>query len=256
MRNRIIFILLIVAFSAAIQVIAAFLIAKSYSQKHGSKQMPPSIVEGPPATSEAKAVSQRGGLLANSQMNPPASQLKVKNIREVDFANFTYPATTDGLFRATSETQVTINEKGIERRNQWGDITLNLGISYLYFGNVTGQDKVTDAVVVLSYSKGGSGNWATTYIYSLQNQELKLLWSFDSGDRSDGGLRNIYAESGRLVVETYKDTGLGACCADSILRAIYQWNGKQFQTIKALTLAIPKTGAGPVFPFYSNRKRD
>ena len=254
MKNRIAFIFSIVA-SVAISIAASFLIVKGGSQKQNGNSASPPAVEKPLASSEVKTTPRADGLPANKQIGTPTSQIKIKSLKEVDFANFTYPATEE-LLRRTGETQITMNEKGILRRNQWGDITLDMGISYLYFGNMTGQDNATDVAVVVYYTGGGSGQWAATYIYTLQNQELKLLWSFDSGDRSDGGLRNIYAESGRLVVETYKDTGLGACCADSISRSVYQWDGKQFQTIKALTLAIPKSGAGPVFPFYSHRKRD
>jgi len=84
-------------------------------------------------------------------------------------------------------------------------------------------------------------------VYTPTAGKLKLLWSFDTGDRSTGGLRDIYSDDGNLVVETYNDEGLGACCAKSFTKSIYKWADDRFQLTKAIKVSIKESGASPVY---------
>jgi hypothetical protein len=69
-----------------------------------------------------------------------------------------------------------------------------------------------------------------------------MLWAFQTGDRADGGYKNIYAASGRLVVELqgkdkiigknlYEDDGTknGDCCPTFFTRTRYEWGAKRFR---------------------------
>ena len=84
------------------------------------------------------------------------------------------------------------------------------------------------------------------YIYSLENAKPKLLWAFISGDRAEGGLKNVYTENGKLLVELFGnnkfiqnknefefqsevDLRTGLCCPDSFSKFRFEWNGKKLE---------------------------
>lgn len=110
-----------------------------------------------------------------------------------------------------------------------------------YF-DVTG-DGQDEAIVVLKIETGGSAVPQIVYIYEWKDDAPNLLWHFRTGDRSDGGLKDIRPEGGQLVlelfgqdrfmlgeVETGKITGdeVQLCCPTHFTRTVYKWNGKNF----------------------------
>jgi hypothetical protein len=142
-------------------------------------------------------------------------------------------------------------------------ITLKAGEgkpSYVNYGDITG-DKMEEAIVVLSIDNRGSAIQYYVYVFTEENQKLKLLWDFEAGDRADGGLRQIYAENGQLVIELFgKDRIVGGelykgdeglCCPSSFTRTWYHWTGKEFQQISKEVLANPKGNASPLMSPYS-----
>jgi hypothetical protein len=109
------------------------------------------------------------------------------------------------------------------------------------YGDVTG-DGVEEAMVRLGIHTGGSSMPNCLYVYTLKANRPKLLWAFVTGDRANGGLRSIYAEGGKLVVELYgKGARIGGklygtedaptCCAKSVTRTRYQWRGVKFRQV-------------------------
>ncbi len=76
----------------------------------------------------------------------------------------------------------------------------------IIFDNVTGKDVNKDAIVVFTIVSGdfsiGTGREHCIYIYTVFDKHLKLIWCIDTGDRSAGGLRDVYGEGGNLIVET------------------------------------------------------
>ncbi|MGB7201103.1 MAG: hypothetical protein WBD16_02410, partial [Pyrinomonadaceae bacterium] len=110
------------------------------------------------------------------------------------------------------------------------------------FFDVTG-DGDDEAVVILKIETGGSAIPQIVYVFSWKNGAPELIWPFRTGDRADGGLKNIFAEGGNLVVELYgqdrfllgqTETGkIGddleqLCCPTHFTRSVYKWNGKDF----------------------------
>jgi hypothetical protein len=162
------------------------------------------------------------------------SQGRLTSIRSVDFGNFAYqakPVYAGKNFRLRS---------GEYRGRSRGvfDIPYPVSLAGVAYGDVTG-DGAEDAMVVLFESVKGSAIPYYVYVYSLERGKPVLLWSFDAGDRGDGGLRKVYAERGELVVELYgRDTGVGdtankeqagACCPKSFTRTRYRWRGRRFR---------------------------
>ena len=84
----------------------------------------------------------------------------------------------------------------------------------------------------------------------------KLLWSFDAGERVDGGLRQISADGGEMVVELYgrdrvvnggtssDEDNMGVCCPRFFTRSRYEWHDGRFRLkTKEATLPNPQGNA-------------
>jgi hypothetical protein len=115
---------------------------------------------------------------------------------------------------------------------------------------VTG-DGLAEALVVVGNICDCSGESHGVYVYRLREATPALLWAFSTGDRANGGLRNVYAHAGRLVVETYGQ-GSGpdrlpphfyepVCCGQDFSRRTFEWRGKRFrQRGRTITVDIPR----------------
>ena len=171
------------------------------------------------------------------------SELSVtKSIRSVDFANFAYPAK---YMFTTQEKDFTLQQGKFTSDDKHNAVSL----AYVAFGDVTG-DGLEDAMVTLAPVLTGSATPLVTYIYTLSDNQPHFLWAFRTGDRADGGLRRVFSENGKLVVERFSPEGSrGACCPVAFLRQHYTWNGKEFQTVgSAEVLPNPSGNAETIVP--------
>jgi hypothetical protein len=155
------------------------------------------------------------------------------SIQSIDFGNFTYPAAPD-----FSAEQWSL-KNGKYEGDSFRDPVVLASIAY---GDVTG-DGSDEAFIILEISVRGTAIPHVVYIYAEQRGNPKLLWSFSTGDRGDGGLRRVYSERGELIVELYGKDRLigkplytsdpyateGICCPKFFTRARYKWQGDHFQ---------------------------
>jgi hypothetical protein len=189
-------------------------------------------------------ISQVIALLMALLATPLAfSQQTSLSIRSIDWANFTYPRTSELQVKDGRRSFTLQKGEFPETKNEVG-----MYLADVDYGDVTG-DGVEEAMVRLGIHTGGSSMPNCLYIYTLKENRPRLLWAFVTGDRTDGGLRNIYAKGGKLVVELYgKNTRIGgklydtedapACCAKSVTRTYYQWRRGNFRQV----------GSSEVFP--------
>lgn len=137
-----------------------------------------------------------------------------------------------------------------------------IGMSYVTtkFLDVTG-DGQDEAIVILKVETTGSAVPQLVYIYEWKDDKPELIWNFRTGDRADGGLKDIRVEDGSVVVELFGQDRflLGEtetskisgdeeqlCCPIYFTRATYRWNGKYFQMNgKRLTFSITDPSAAP-----------
>jgi hypothetical protein len=137
-----------------------------------------------------------------------------------------------------------------------------IGMSYVTtkFMDVTG-DSVDEAFVILKVETAGSAIPQIVYVFTWKDEKPELLWPFRTGDRADGGLKNIRFENGLLVVELYgqdrfllgqTETGKVTgdeeqlCCPTFWTRSFYKWNGKNFlMQGKRLTFSVAEPNARP-----------
>ena len=172
-----------------------------------------------------------------------------------DFKNYTYDLprgwqNPDG----TAEIKLTngkiapisrdVNEKMADDEKADAKQQRRIGMSYVtakYF-DVTG-DGVDEAVVVLKVETGGSAVPQLVYVFTWKVNAPELIWPFRTGDRADGGLKNVIADNGDLVVELYgqdrfllgqTETGRitddleQLCCPTYFTRTVYKWNRNAF----------------------------
>lgn len=172
-----------------------------------------------------------------------------------DFKNFTYElprgwqnpdGTTDFTLtggsiapvEGTFRDDMSDEEKAAARQSR------RIGMSYVTakYLDMTG-DGEDEAAVVLKVETGGSAIPQIVYVFEWKDGKPELLWSFRTGDRADGGLKDIRVENGLVVIELYgqdrfilgqtetsKITGdeEQLCCPTHFTRSLYKWNGKDF----------------------------
>lgn len=191
----------------------------------------------------------------------------------VDFKNFTYPLPRgwqhpDGDEITLKDGKLEPHFKDIEEdmspeEKAARKAERRIGMSYVttrYF-DVDGDD-IDEAAVIVKIETGGTAIPQLVYIYSWKNDKPELIWNFRTGDRADGGLKDIRVENGEIVVELYgqdrfllgqyetsKITGdeEQICCPTHYTRSFYKWNGRSFQMQrKRLTFSFADPSAKPL----------
>ena len=176
------------------------------------------------------------------------SPTPVQPIRLVDFNNVAFPHYPEYTDRAKKYVNLKPGDGGPAKLN---------------YGDVTG-DGVEEALMVLGIESRGSAIPEIVYIFGLVNGKLKVLWSFETGDRADGGLRQVYSDGGNLTVELYgrgKVLGTNLHTDDGtraqhpypyiVTRTRYRWLKNHFQLIgKAEEFSDPTGYGSAVMPYY------
>ncbi|HEX8738344.1 MAG TPA: hypothetical protein VF721_23635 [Pyrinomonadaceae bacterium] len=195
---------------------------------------------------------------------PPDTQAEIldengkttnSEIGSFDFRNYIYPLPRGWQDDDGAEA---ILEDGGRRMEE-----KRIGLSYVTtrYGDVT-DDGIDEAFVILKIVTAGSAIPQIVYVFTWKDEKPALIWHFRTGDRADGGLKNIYADDGNLVieifgqdryilggVETMKITGdeEQLCCPTHWTRASYKWNGNDFRMQgKRLTFSVADKNAPPV----------
>jgi hypothetical protein len=154
-----------------------------------------------------------------------ASLSHYADIRAVDFRNFDYP-------RIPGERDVEIHLRNGIHPNLFRDGDPDAEVDSPRNGEASlsqvlyGYDNEVEpiALVVVDVNAGGTMTLSELFLYKLVDGAPKLLWSFESGDRADGGLRTVYFEKGSLVLETYNEAAEDPlCCASYFTRHFYAW---------------------------------
>jgi hypothetical protein len=118
-----------------------------------------------------------------------------------------------------------------------------MSLGHVFYGDVTG-DGSEEAMVYLDVYTNGSARPGCVYIYRMSDGRPQLLWAFDTGSRNYGGLRQVYADGGKLVVELYgrakiigrdlfTDDGTSAQTSYpyAITRTRYRWRMNRFSRV-------------------------
>jgi hypothetical protein len=175
-----------------------------------------------------------------------------------DFKNYTYP-----LPRGWQGTMREITLENGKAPLSMKDDERKIGASYVKtkFGEVTG-DGQDEALVIIKIETGGAALPQVVYVFEWKNNQPEIIWYFRTGDRADGGLRDIRAENGELVIELYGQDRFifgdvetlkivgdeeQLCCPTYFTRNRYKLtNGRFVLQGKRLTYSIAELNAAPV----------
>jgi len=222
----------------------------------------------PPDTQPSPEIPDLQAELLDSRGKTTASPLG-----NFDFRNFTYPLPR-GWHHPDGD-EITLEDGKLAPKLR--DITdemspeekaearaeRRIGMSYVTTKYLdVDNDGEDEAAVVLKIETGGNAIPQLVYIFGWKDRKPELQWNFRTGDRADGGLKDIRAENGELVIELYgqdrfllgqtetgKITGdeQQLCCPTNFTRTFYKWNGKNFQLQrKRLTFETANPAAPPI----------
>ena len=190
-----------------------------------------------------------------------------------DFKNFTYPLprgwqNPDGSDLTLVNGRVDpvwkfIDEDMPDEEKMEARATRRIGMSYVTtkYIDLTGDGR-DEAVVVMKVETTGAAIPQLVYVFEWKEDKPVLIWNFRTGDRADGGLKDIRIEEGRVLVELYgqdrfllgqTETGKitgdeeQLCCPTYFTRTFYKWNGKDFLLQgKRLTYEVANPSSPPV----------
>lgn len=180
-------------------------------------------------------------------------------IGKFDFKNYKYPLPRGWQDSDGKEVELKDGTRPMEMSEE----VERIGLSYVTtkFLDLTG-DGQDEAVVILKIETGGGAIPQIVYVFGWKDEQPEMLWYFRTGDRADGGLKDIRAENGLAVVElfgqdryilgeldTAKITGdeEQLCCPTHFTRSRYKWNGSQFRIEgKRLTFQTADPHAPPI----------
>ncbi|HMV46258.1 MAG TPA: hypothetical protein PLD20_29730 [Blastocatellia bacterium] len=179
-------------------------------------------------------------LLTNHDAFSQSTQ-KVSSIHAVDFHNFTYPVPRDLSDRHQKTFKLT-RGKLPETRFPNGFVNeMGIFLEEIVYGDVTG-DGAEEAIIFMSILTGGSAIPGILYVYTLQNNQPKLLWKTSTGDRADEGFKNAFAKDGQLVVELFSPIGKqGDCCPTQYTQTVYEWRKNRFRVKRNQTFPLPQS---------------
>ena len=161
-----------------------------------------------------------------------AHPAKRETAKVVDFCNFSYP----GIRNLRTGKRVWPAQHFTLTRGAWqeaGDepYARTVTLENIEHADLTGAGRKS-AITTLRWHSGGSLQKGLVYIWGSEAEKPTLLWSFAAGDRSDGGLHNVYSKNGDLFVELNDpDAAIGSCCSRRFIRKRYHWNGGRFELV-------------------------
>jgi hypothetical protein len=171
-------------------------------------------------TNVAPATNEKVGTASTDKDSP---------IKKVDFKNFEYPIMNDA--KDGKEEKLVLKEGMIEKT----DKTPGAKIGKVQYADLTNDGK-EEAIIDVNLEKSEKENVNMVYVYTLDNEKPKLLWSFDAS--GDSGLKAISADKGNLVVELFGDTKFvegkwktaeaKEDAKKQFTKTLLKWNGKEF----------------------------
>lgn len=257
----------------AIILLLTFIGACSRTAENVKVQPSPEAQLLPPPTPQPTVVPTPSVPNLQAELTDDRNKTTTSPIGTFDFKNYTYELPR-GWQNPDGTTEITLKngkiapvetavdddmdpEKKAEAKQQ-----RRIGMSYVTakFLDVTG-DGADEAIVVLKIETGGGAIPQIAYVFEWKGGKPELIWPFRTGDRADGGLKDLRSENGEMVIELYgqdrfilgqTETGKitgdeeQLCCPLYFTRSFYKWNGKNFlMQRKRLTYLVGEPTAAP-----------
>jgi hypothetical protein len=223
------------------------------TETNAAPTVPVKLIATPEASPQPKIPNLQDELTDDRNKTTAAA------IGKFDFKNYKYPLPRGWQDSDGKEVELVGGKRPMEMTEE----VERIGLSYVTtkFFDVTG-DGADDAFVILKIETGGAAVPQLVYVFQWKDNEPEMIWYFRTGDRADGGLKDIRAENGEVVIElfgqdryivgeldTAKVTGdeEQLCCPTFFTKSRYKWNGNVFQIQgKRLTYSVNDKSAPPI----------
>lgn len=254
---------------------AAAFFSSACSRNDQTAAAQPVLAQLPSAQTPAPAVSQTPAFPnLQAELLDKRDKDTTSPLGKFDFKNYTYklphgwqnPDGSDDITLVNGKVipyAGTVSEDMSDEDKAAAKAQRRIGMSYVTakYMDLTadGQD---EAVVILKVETEGSAIPQIGYIFSWKNNAPAMIWTFRTGDRADGGLKDIRSENGMMTVELYgqdrfllggNETGKitddreQLCCPTYFTRSVYKWNGSTFlMQGKRLTYPMSDPHATPL----------
>lgn len=180
-------------------------------------------------------------------------------IRTVDFRNFTYPWYPTGYKPPQGVREVSLHDGEFLVDENGNENDVRFDLENTSYADLTG-DGSEEAIVSVGALFNPNGSYACIFVYTMRGNVLKLLWFHETGDRANGGLRNVRVIDDALVIEQYDlkfnaskgryEDEAALCCPKRFIRSYYKWNGRTLQKTGSETL--PNVNSNAEFLGYPN----
>lgn len=217
----------------------------------------PIVAVETPATPEPVQTPKIPNL--QTELTDERNKTTASPIGTFDFKNFKYPLPRGWQDSDGKEVELVDGKRPMEMTEEVERIGLSYVTTKFLDVNADGQD---EAVVILKIETGGAAIPQIVYVYEWKDNAAELVWFFRTGDRADGGLKDIRTENNLVVVElfgqdryilgeldTAKITGdeEQLCCPTHFTKSRYKWNGNAFRLEgKRLTYRTADPNAAPI----------
>lgn len=170
---------------------------------------------------------------------------KASAIRDVDFRNFTFPWYPSDYAPPHGRRETILRNAAMKVDGDKNTDRVWIRLANVSYADLTGDGR-EEAIVTLVANFDPNGSVACTFIFMIEKDKPKLLWSKETGDRANGGLRSIRVIDGSIVMEQYEiefdwskgsyEAGASLCCPKRFVRSTYRWNGRVFEKVASETL--------------------
>lgn len=217
----------------------------------------PTVVVETPATPEPAPTPKIPNL--QIELTDERNKTTASPLGAFDFKNFKYPLPRGWQDSDGKEVELVDGKRPMEMTEEVERIGLSYVTTKFLDATSDGQD---EAFVILKIETGGAAIPQIVYVFGWKDNAPELVWFFRTGDRADGGLKDIRTENGLVVVElfgqdryilgeldTAKITGdeEQLCCPTHFTKSRYKWNGSAFRLEgKRLTYQTNDPNAAPV----------
>lgn len=215
-------------------------------------------VSGSESNNNSQQAETKPSINSNFQTTPEPVETTTSPIGNFDFKNYTYK-----LPRGWQDQDGEVTLENGKARMVMTEEEKKIGATYVKtkYGDVTG-DGQDEAFVIIKIETGGAALPQIVYVFEWKNDAPELIWFFRTGDRADGGLRDLRAENGELVIELYGQDRFifgdvetmkivgdeeQLCCPTYFTRNQYKLTGNRFVLQgKRKTYSIAEPKASPV----------
>lgn len=155
-----------------------------------------------------------------------------QTVRSIDFKNFTYHwfPKNQNILKKRIVLRNGENEKVHLEGEKYGTLGEDYqeGLTNVSYADLTGDGK-EEAVVTVGVS---FYRWTPMciFVFSEKNKKAVQIWAYETSTYDDDlDFRGLKIEDGKLVIEEFKVGTAPACCAESVWRKTFAWNGKTFE---------------------------